>query len=490
MAKVTAVIDIGSNSVRMAVFERTSRFGFHLLKEAKARVRISENAWKNGGILQPEAMARAEAALAEFVLIARSFGARKILTVATSAVRDAPNRADFLRRVRQKTGLQIRVIGGDEEAQMGGLAAVNLLPVEEGITIDIGGGSTELALIQNGRVTDKISFNLGTVRLKELFFDASPDVEGALRFVYRALKALPPHFKSHRIIGVGGTLRALASILMKREHYPFAALHGYRFGLEENRRFFSEIVRAETPELRRMGFKPERLDVIREGVLIFTRVARRIGAREAMTSGVGVREGVFLQDLLRNCGGCFPAGFQPSLRSLIDRFNIDERQTDWLQKTALSLFDTLAPLHGLDPAFKRVLGHAARLLPIGERLDIYDRAEHGYYIAFHGLSYGFEHSERILIAKLIKAQQRKELHNFTPSAHLKGLLPSAVSIRWLSFMLYLANTLNAARNRPAVRLALEGRSLEIGMQTPFHLAKEGLARLKAPFNLELTLLPL
>ncbi|MGE4294966.1 MAG: Ppx/GppA family phosphatase [Campylobacterales bacterium] len=488
MAKVTAVIDIGSNSVRMAVFERTSRFGFHLLKEAKSRVRISENAWKNGGMLQPQAIDRAIAALDEFVQIARAFGARKILTVATSAVRDAPNKADFVRQVRQQTGLQIRVIDGLEEAQMGGLAAVNLLPLDEGITIDIGGGSTELALIQKGRVVDRISFNLGTVRLKELFFDSTPDVEGALRFVYRALKVLPPHFKSRQIIGVGGTLRALSSVLMKREHYPLNVLHGYRYALEGNRKLLSEIIRSEAPALRRFGFKPERLDVIREGVLIFTRVARKIGAVEAITSGVGVREGVFLNNMLRSSGGCFPAGFQPSAKSLIDRFRVDERLTDWTGKTVGALFDALYPLHGLDPAFKRPLLYAAKLLPVGEMLDTYDRAEHGYYIAFHGLSYGFEHPERILIAKLIKAQQKKELHSYTPPAHLKQLLPSAVTVRWLSFMLYLANTLNAARNRPDVAFSLSGRTLEVKMNARAHLAKEAVARLKPPFNLELAIL--
>ena len=483
MAKVTAVIDIGSNSVRMAVFERTSRFGFRLLKEAKSRVRISENAWKNGGILQEAAITRAQAALNEFVQLAESFGARKILAVATSAVRDAPNRADFIRRVKQKTGLQIRVIDGLEEARMGGLAAVNLLPVTEGITVDIGGGSTDLALIQNGRVVDTVSFNLGTVRLKELFFDEKPDIEGALRFVYRALKVLPDHFKSHRIIGVGGTLRALSSVVMKRERYPLDVLHGYGFNLDENRPLLSEIVRSQMPGLRRIGFKPERLDVIREGVLIFTRIARRIGAKEAVTSGVGVREGVFLNDMLRSCGGYFPPDIQPSLRSLTDRFGVDSRQTDWLGKTALKLFDELSSLHGLDAGFKKPLLRAAQLLPIGEMLDTYDRAEHGYYMAFHGLSYGFQHAERILIAKLIKAQQKKELHHFAPAASLRSLLPSAVTIRWLSLMLYLASVINAARNCPKVDFALTGRTLEITLPDSGYLAKESLGRLKPPFHL-------
>jgi len=98
MAKRTAVIDIGSNSARMVVFERTSRFGFHLINETRSRVRISEGAYDNNGQLQPEAIERAISALSQFLTIAKSFKTHKILCVATSAVRDAPNKKAFLGR--------------------------------------------------------------------------------------------------------------------------------------------------------------------------------------------------------------------------------------------------------------------------------------------------------------------------------------------------------------------------------------------------------
>ncbi|OYZ65735.1 MAG: hypothetical protein B7Y17_02855, partial [Sulfuricurvum sp. 24-42-5] len=91
MAQCTAIIDIGSNSMRMAVVQKTSRFAFHILHEVKSSVRLSENAYRNNGHLQQSAMDRTASALGEFLLIARSFKARKILCVATSALRDAPN---------------------------------------------------------------------------------------------------------------------------------------------------------------------------------------------------------------------------------------------------------------------------------------------------------------------------------------------------------------------------------------------------------------
>lgn len=171
MAKRVAVIDIGSNSIRMVVFEKTSRFAFHLLHEAKSKVRISQNAYQNGGNLQPAAMDRTFYALSDFLTVAASFKVTKTLCVATSALRDAPNKAEFIQRVKKELHLNIKVIDGTKEATFGAVACANLLPEQENaLTIDIGGGSTEFALINQKNVSSPISLDLGTVRLKELFF--------------------------------------------------------------------------------------------------------------------------------------------------------------------------------------------------------------------------------------------------------------------------------------------------------------------------------
>lgn len=169
MAKRTAIIDIGSNSVRMIIMEKTSRFAFHLLHEVKSRVRIAEDAYQNGGELQSPAMDRAVLALREFIQIAKSYEVRKTLCVATSAVRDANNKNLFLSRVNKELGLNIKVISGEREAYLGGIACANLLPQQDAMMLDIGGGSSECAYIKGGKVVLSSSLDLGTVRLKELF---------------------------------------------------------------------------------------------------------------------------------------------------------------------------------------------------------------------------------------------------------------------------------------------------------------------------------
>ena len=127
MAKRTAIIDIGSNSARMAIFERSSRFGFHLIMETKSRVRIGEGAYNFGGLLQDAPLDRAFKALEEFKNIIQSLQCHKVLCVATSALRDAPNAPLFIQKIKHSLGIHIKIIDGTKEAYYGAVGAINYL---------------------------------------------------------------------------------------------------------------------------------------------------------------------------------------------------------------------------------------------------------------------------------------------------------------------------------------------------------------------------
>ncbi len=481
MAKITAVIDIGSNSVRMLVFQKTSRFGFFLLDEIKSRVRISEASYQNGGYLQEAAMERAVAAISSFAAIARARNARKIICVATSAVRDAPNKNELLKRVQNACKINIRIIDGEKESYYGGIAAANLLPIKEGVTIDIGGGSTELALIAGGRVRQTLSFQLGTVRLKELFFDGTPRIDDARAYVRKELQSLPPEFRQSLVIGIGGTLRALAQALIKRESYALNVLHGYEYPMEKNRDFFDAVITAQKEDkLKKLGFKQDRFDVIREGLLIFTEIVAVLGGEKVVTSGVGVREGVYLCDILRTSQCYFPQGYNPSVRSLMDRFDIDAKAAAYARKTALQLFDAMAPLHGLDASFKPYLSTAAKLADIGVYVNFYKKSLHAFNIIFEGLDYGFTHSERVLISKLVKNQQKKVLAKYEHNNRLSRFLPEGDAVRWLSFILFVAGTINQDRHFAKVSVTLEGKDVRFAIDAPAYLAREALDGVKTP----------
>lgn len=480
MAKRTAVIDLGSNSVRMVVFEKTSRFGFHLVKEIKSRVRVGEGAYEKEGLLQEGPMQRTFEALQNFYAITQNLGCSKVLCVATSALRDAPNASTFTKRIQKELGLSLRVIDGPKEAYYGAVAATNLLePLEEATTVDIGGGSTELAKIKNGKIVDTISLDIGTVRLKELFFDTNLPKEELFDFIHHSLDLIPKHFASPIVIGIGGTLRSISASIMEKEAYPLQTVHGFAYEYEKYTSYVQSITDASILELKPFGFKKDRLDTVREGSSIFQELASRLGVQKVITCGAGVREGVYLSDLLRNHNHRFPANFNLSVRSLQDRFSTMPKHDSYVMQCALDLFDALSYLHGIDPKYKYELGLASKLNSIGRSLSFYQEHLHSFYFILNNLNFGFSHEQKMLIALLIKYHSKK-LPDFEDLESYERLLPDATIVNWLSFILAFAKFLNTDFSNTPVTFTYENHTLHVKSDTPMQLAKEGVKKLVKP----------
>ncbi|WP_104747684.1 Ppx/GppA phosphatase family protein [Helicobacter cetorum] len=484
MAKITTVIDIGSNSVRLAIFKKTSQFGFHLLFEAKSRVRISEGCYAFKGVLQEIPMQRTIKALCEFKQIALKYKSKKILCVATSAVRDAPNRLEFVARVKQACGLQIKVIDGQKEAFYGGIACANLLHKNSGITIDIGGGSTECALIEKGKIKDLVSLDIGTIRIKELFLDKALDVKLAKAFIQKEVSKLP--FKHKNAFGVGGTIRALSKVLMKRFDYPIDSLHGYEIDVNKNLAFIEKIITLKEDKLRALGVNEERLDNIRSGALILLVVLEHLKTSLMISSGVGVREGVFLSDLLRHHYYKFPPNINPSLISLKDRFLPHEKHSQGVKKECVKLFEVLYPLHKIDEKYLFHLKIAGELASMGKILNFYLAHKHSAYFILNALSYGFSHQDRAIICLLAQFSHKK-IPKDNAIAHMSEIMPSLLTLQWLSFILSLAENLCVV-NSHHLSYRLEKNKLIIHSSNELYLAKEMLPKLikPIPFIVEFT----
>ena len=294
MSPCIAVIDIGSNSARLVVYQTSSQYGFQILCERKSKVRIGEGAYQANGYLQPLGMNRAYLALYEFVSTTKKYPVSKVITIATSALRDAPNAEIFTSKIEKELNLKIEIIDGKKEALFGAIAVINFLPIKEGITIDIGGGSSDIALIKDSKVVDTFSLNIGTVRLKELFFDNNKSIQETKEFINNTLKRLPSHFKSKQAIGIGGTARALSNGIIKNLYSEKKEVHGFSYNIQQEQEYFSKIAYANIEELSQFSLPKGRFDTIREGTLIWQSILKYIEAVEVITSTVGIREGAFL----------------------------------------------------------------------------------------------------------------------------------------------------------------------------------------------------
>ena len=489
MAKFTAVIDFGSNSIRLVIFQRTSRFGFKVVYETKRRVRVGEGAYLQNGLLQDFAMERAITALEGFLSVIRAFKVRKILAIATSAVRDAPNKNIFINKIKRRLKLNLKVIDGKTEALLGGIACANLLKLDKkAISVDIGGGSTEFTIIENGRVLETQSINLGTVRLKELFFDNQDNfeqqLEKAKNYIKSEFSKLDKNlFSGEILVGIGGTIRALSKVIQKISNYPLQELHGYEYSYSENSNLIREIINVPPHRkkefLFNLGFKFERIDVIQFGVLIFDEVINFFNIDKIITSSVGIREGVFLKDNLRNVRYRYPSNFNPSLRNILDEFSgRDLRSQKIFLKTVEELFNIfldlkITPNNNIlenssvdnsseinsensfadevkisdllkseDFDFYNILRTSAKLSDIGVKIDFYGNTNNGFQMILNRYNYKVSHREKILVAMLVRFSNKAEI-DFELFEMYKTLLPSLTVFKTLHSIIYLAKLLNS-----------------------------------------------
>lgn len=476
MSKRVSVIDIGSNSIRMVVFEKTSRFSFHLLHEAKSKVRISENAYKHDGNLQEVPMQRTFNALDEFLTISESFKSRKIFCVATSALRDAPNQNEFLTKVKQKLKLNIKIINGPKEAYYGAIACANLLPEQsDAMSIDIGGGSTEFSIINNKNVSKTISLELGTVRLKELFFDTKA-IDEAKKYIDTKLEALND-FNASTLVGIGGTFRALSSAIMGKNNYPLNKLHGYQYSTKELEEFISKVLSANEKELTKLGIKSNRFDVIKPGVLILQRVLKKVSTKNIITSGVGVREGVYLADLLRNAKHKLPHNYNTSVRYIVDSHIHDKNYSNQLNALSKKIFDITHEYLNIDQKYRSELAIAAKLYPAGANVHFYSQNKHSYYLIQTALEYGFTHSQITLIATLNK-YAKKRLPSASHRQKYQQLLPDETTLNALSYLLSLSIALLTHKPKNIdFNFSFEQGVLKIDSKNKLYLTQDAVAKL-------------
>ena len=260
--KRVGVIDIGTNSTRLLVAEESEG---HLRTVATnlAITRLGEGIG-SGGLL-PSAVARTSEVVYSFLREARLLGAEPVVAVATSAVRDAANRADFLSLVYGDTGLKIRVLSGAEEANYSYQGVMSGLSVEQRSTavLDIGGGSTELCWIESNELC-AVSVNIGAVRLT---LTGIPPAEVHMAF--------SPHLSKMRqagvtnLVGVGGTVTTLAAIKQELVVYDPERVHGFCLLSRDVAGILKKLSGMELAERRNVaGLQPERADIIVAGVNI------------------------------------------------------------------------------------------------------------------------------------------------------------------------------------------------------------------------------
>jgi exopolyphosphatase/guanosine-5'-triphosphate,3'-diphosphate pyrophosphatase len=385
----TGIIDIGSNSVRLVVYQGHPRIPTTLFNE-KVMAGLGRSLAATGAI-DADSMALAIGALRRFAMVAREMDA-PVRTVATAAVRDATNGAAFIAAAKD-LGLTVELLSGEQEATAAGMGVLSAIPDADGIVGDLGGGSLELVRVVAGTVTDRISFPLGVLRIAAMRASRGPAFD---RHVTRLIaeagwtgrgRGLPLYM-------VGGSWRALARLDMSLTHYPLPIIHGYSLAPETVGRLGRSIAHLSRPRLRSVpGMSSVRAAQLGDATALLSVVMRELGSGSAMASTFGLREGLLYATL------------DPQTRAL-DPLIVAAREEGKLLGRFAEHGDLLAawiaPLFPGDaPELARIRHAACLLADTGWRANPEFRDERGFEVALHGNWVAIDAPERAMLAQAL-----------------------------------------------------------------------------------------
>ena len=445
-----AIIDIGSNSARVMVFERDASNHLRLLAGSRAPLRLVRDVDERAELTETT-MARAMEALRDFKAIATGAGVERIIAAATAAMRDAGNGRQFAARVQRELGVRIGIIDGRREALYGCDGAVRGLDVDSGLLFDVGGGSMQLARFERRRVAASTSLPFGALRLSGRFLTSDPPTRKELRHLREHVRRGLEQARMRelgggdRLVGTGGTIRNLARIDQLARGYPIGRTHGYELSSEALSDILDRLARtAEKGRDEIAGLSAERADSIVGGAVAIHTLAEFVGAKGILVSGHGLREGLALR--LFRMPMTSPAMVkEAALSSLVSRFGAWRANAAARRRAvAATLLQTLEPE---TPALlASALDDAARVLDVGRSLDVVNRHDHVAEMLLIADVDGISHEELALASAI--ARPAGDRHADVPKvASVREASRAACAIAWRSCSDW------RTRSRPGVRQA-------------------------------------
>jgi exopolyphosphatase/guanosine-5'-triphosphate,3'-diphosphate pyrophosphatase len=449
-----AVIDIGSNSLRLVLYDAIDRAPLALFNE-KVLCGLGRDL-ETSGRLSRDGVARALANVERFVALARAAGAVRLDLIATAAVRDAADGPAFVREIERRCGVAVSVIPGSAEGRLSAFGTVSGIPDADGVMADMGGGSVELVPLDRGTPGNADTLPIGPLRL-EAYAGNEKRLREAVDGRIATLPWLRPQGRGRSFYLVGGALRALARIHMEQTHYPLHVIQHYTIARAEAEAFLEVAGRMSRKSLEKIAsVSKSRAETVPLAAFVLGRLVRAIEPRQIVFSAYGLREGhIFdllseterLQDPLlvacRRFGG------------LVRRFGADQEE----------LFAWAAPVFPESP--RRRLLHAAALLSDIAWADHPDyRADQAFLRVLQMPVGGLDHAGRVFLATAIHARYGGDADAAVKAA-TEVLLPEEerAAARAFGLALRLGYTLSggAPHLLERARLALDDRSIVLSV---------------------------
>ena len=417
--KRTAVLDMGSNSLRLVVYGYEPGSHWRRVDEIREAVRVSAGMGESGAIRKSRVKRAVQTAVV-FSAFCRHSGIDDVRAVATSAIRDASNQADLLEQIRDRAGLDVAVLSTEDETRYGYLAIANTTTVRDGWGLDMGGGSLQLMRLSDRRLEDSGSWPLGAVRVSEEFLPddkaSGKQLKALRKHVAKAVEECDwlPGGDGGAFAAIGGTVRNLASAAQKRAGHPdTGGVQGFRLTRGDLGDLVEEL--ADLPASKRSGvagIKPDRGDVILGGAVVLEALMDAGGFEDVEVTEAGLREGVFLERFLDDREPALVDDVRrASVCNLALRHEEDIEHASHVASLSLQLFDGLrvaglADVLGADD--RELLWAGCMLHDIGTTIDYDDHHKHSRYLILNGGLPGYSPRELELIALIARYHRKGE----------------------------------------------------------------------------------
>jgi exopolyphosphatase/guanosine-5'-triphosphate,3'-diphosphate pyrophosphatase len=413
-AKRIAAIDIGTNSIHMIVAEANERRGYRVVDREKDMVQLGLSSL-DGQPLTNDAIERGVISIAKMSEIAQRWEADEIIAVATSAVREAPNRREFLRLVREASGIKVRVISGEEEADYIFRAVRSTVDLQgsTAVCIDIGGGSAEVVVGTADEIFYTASEPLGSLRLSQRFelTDRPSDTSIEACRDYVAKRAARFRKRVRRLgvdlaIGTSGTILTLASICNPSGDADAAANALKRIDAARLGEVIAQLAAMTAVERsERFGIDGKRATTIIGGVVALDGILRALKVESLLACPVAIREGI-IESRVAVLGRSTRPGRgslrRHSVHALAERTDCDMRHARHVSHLAGRIYDQTRSLHEMPPEMRELLEYAAMLHESGAHISDRGHHKHSYYLIRHGDLRGFTEEQLLVIANVAR----------------------------------------------------------------------------------------
>jgi exopolyphosphatase/guanosine-5'-triphosphate,3'-diphosphate pyrophosphatase len=411
------VVDMGSNAIRFLVAEATGGV-IGILENHRLPLRLGRDVFHTGQI--PDAtLADAVDAFRRFRATCDRLGVQHIRTIATSAMRDARNRDLLVDRVRDACGIEIEVISGTQEAYLLKLGVETRVDLTKGrsLLVDVGGGSVEIVMVEDGQVTNADSYRLGALRMLEALGESNGSAESFVDLLYKHLRGLERRIAdrfetSHfdRYVAVGGNVESLADLLNARgepkrqesvESCAIRAVHGEVMDL-------AAMTVAERMEKR--GLRADRADTIVPAGVVYVRLGELAGVDRVLVPRVGIKDGL-LQEVFHGHFESFAAEDHvdvvlSSCRAMGRRFHFEADHAESVVTLARQIFDQTKELHGLGSRARVLLEAAALLHDVGAAVNNDGHHKHSQYLIQSSELVGLTEEEKEIVALLARYHRK------------------------------------------------------------------------------------